>query len=165
MRVEDLAALAAWERHRDPAFRIYDIGPLTEQRADDLWRAFSDPPDRRRPFVVTLGERIIGHVSLREIDHVAGTAELGIMLDPGVIGRGLGRRILRQFAGDCAESGFRRLTLEVLASNERAQRAYQAAGFVASGERWGSPVPGTPPVRIIRMVTDLLPEPFRESNE
>jgi RimJ/RimL family protein N-acetyltransferase len=165
MRSEDVAALAAWERHRDPAFRTYDIGPLTPRQAAELWRAFSDPPDRRRPFVATLGGRIVGHVALREIDHVAGTAELGIMLDPGVIGRGLGRRILRQFAGDCAQSGLRRLTLEVLATNERALRAYQAAGFVASGERWGPPAPGAPPVRIIQMETDLRPQPFRESNE
>lgn len=165
MRAEDVAALAAWERHPDPAFRTYDVGPLTPKQAAELWRVFSDPPDRRRPFVATLDGRIVGHVALREIDHVAGTAELGIMLDPGVIGRGLGRRILRQFVRDCAQSGLRRLTLEVLATNERAFRAYQAAGFVASGERCGPPAPGAPPVRIIKMETDLPPQPFRESNE
>ena len=158
-------ALAGWERHPDPAFRNYDVGPLTPRQAAELWRAICEPGGRQRPFVATLGERVIGHVALREIDHVAGTAEVGIMLDPGVIGRGLGRRILRQFAGDCAQSGLRRLTLEVLASNERALRAYKAAGFVACGERWGPPVPGAPPDRIIKMETDLRPSSFRESNE
>jgi RimJ/RimL family protein N-acetyltransferase len=165
MRSEDVAALARWERHPDPAFRNYDIGPLTPKAAAELWRSFSDPEGRRRPFVVTLGERIVGHVVLRDIDHVAGTAEVGIMLDPGVIGRGLGRRILRQFAGDCAQSGLRRLTLEVLASNERALRAYKAAGFVTFGERFGPPSPGAPPARIIQMETELPPQPFRKSNQ
>jgi diamine N-acetyltransferase len=158
----DLQALAEWERHADPAFRAYDIGPLSAEQAAELWRALSDPP-QRRPYVACLGERIVGHLLLRGIDPGAGGAELGIMLDPGVIGRGLGRRILRQFAGYCKDCGLRRLTLEVAATNERALRAYRAAGFVTSGERWGQPAPGLPPTRILRMETELRPEPFPQS--
>jgi RimJ/RimL family protein N-acetyltransferase len=124
MLPEDLQALAGWERHADPAFRSYDVGPLSAEQSAEVWRALSDPPCRR-PYVASLGERVVGHLLLR--DRGAGSAELGIMLDPGVIGRGLGRRILRQFAGYCEGRGLRRLTLEVAATNERAQRAYRAA--------------------------------------
>ncbi|HTJ24540.1 MAG TPA: GNAT family N-acetyltransferase [Candidatus Limnocylindria bacterium] len=162
MHSQDVQALAGWERHADPAFRSYDVGPLSADQAERLWQALSSPPGRR-PYVAALGERVVGHLLLREVDPESGTAELGIMLDPSVIGRGLGRRILRQFAGYCAGCGLRRLTLEVVATNERAQRAYRAAGFVTCGERWGEPAPGQPPVRILRMETELRPETFLQS--
>ncbi len=162
MRREDVDALAAWDRHADPRFRVYDVGPLTPQEADSLWRALSQPKRVRRPFVAELDGRVVAQLVLREIDTASGSAELGIMVDPALIGRGLGRRILRTFAGYCRATGFRRLTLEVAADNERALRAYRAAGFVARGERVGAPYPGAPPTRIIRMETELPPEAFTE---
>jgi RimJ/RimL family protein N-acetyltransferase len=162
MRSGDVQALAGWERHADPAYRSYDVGPLSAEQAEELWRALSGSPSRL-PYVAAIGERVVGHLLLREIDREAGTAEVGIMLDPGMIGQGLGRRILRQFAGYCAGCGLRRLALEVAASNERAQRAYRAAGFVTCGERWGPPAPGFPPVRILRMETELPSESFFQS--
>jgi RimJ/RimL family protein N-acetyltransferase len=116
-----------------------------------------------RLYVATLGERLVGHLRLRTSADDPAAAELGIMLDPGVIGRGLGRRILRQFAGYCVQYGLRRLTLEVVATNERAVRAYRAAGFVVCGERRGEPAPGHAPVPILRMETELRPETFHES--
>ena len=162
MRREDVDALAAWDRHADPRYRVYDVGPLTPEEADALWRALSQPRRVRRPFVAELEGRVVAQLVLREVDSVAGSAELGIMVDPALIGRGLGRRILRSFAGYCKSTGFRRLTLEVASDNERAMRAYRAAGFVARGERVGPPYPGAPPIRIIRMETELSPEASSE---
>lgn len=165
MRRDDVDALAGWERHADPRFRLYDVGPLTRDEADALWRALSEPPDRRRPFVAVLGEQVVGQLVLRHIDAAAGSAELGIMIDPALLGRGLGRRILRIFAGYCAEKGFRKLSLEVAADNERAIRAYRAAGFVARGERIAPPFSGAAPVRILHMETELPSHPFPEPKE
>jgi RimJ/RimL family protein N-acetyltransferase len=164
MRREDVDALAAWGRHDDPRFRAYDVGPLTPGQADALWRALSTPAKRRRPYVAILGDRIVGQIVLRPL-HGGGTAELGIMVDPALIGRGLGRRILRVFAGYCATKGLQRLTLEVMADNERAIRAYRAAGFVACDERTAAPYAGAPVARIIRMETDLLARALTESQQ
>jgi hypothetical protein len=54
MLPEDLQALAGWERHADPAFRSYDVGPLSAEQSAEVWRALSDPPCRR-PYVASLG--------------------------------------------------------------------------------------------------------------
>ena len=156
----DVDALSTWPRHDDPRFRAYDVGPLSRSEGDVLWRALSEPTDLRRPYVAELHGNIVGQLLLRDIDLAARTAELGIMLNPSLIGKGLGRRILRTFAGYCSGEGFQRLTLEVEAENERALRAYRAAGFVARGERRD---PGPPPARIIRMETSLRDEPLSSS--
>jgi RimJ/RimL family protein N-acetyltransferase len=161
----DVDALGGWKRHSDPRFRRYDVGPLTLEQGDALWRALSEPPGFRRPFVATLGGRVVGQLVLREIDVVGGSAELGIMVDPALIGRGLGKRILRTFRGYCAATGFKKLTLEVAAENERAVRAYVASGFVTRGERIAPPHPGAAPTRIIRMETELLSQAFTESQQ
>lgn len=161
MERPDVDALAGWERHRDPEYRMYDVGPLSRADGDGLFRLLSEPPEERRPFVATLGERVAAQLVLRAV--ASGAPELGIMMDPALIGRGLGRRILRAFAGYCSERGFRRLTLEVAARNERALRAYRAAGFVACGERRAPLRAGLPPIRIIRMETELPQNAFTES--
>lgn len=161
MERSDVDALAAWERHRDPDYRMYDVGPLSRADGDALFRALSEPVRERRPYVALLGERVVAQLVLRPRGE--DEAEMGIMVDPALIGRGLGRRILRAFAGYCSERGFRRLGLEVAAQNERAQRAYRAAGFVVRGERRAALRAGTPPIRIIRMETELPQDAFTES--
>ena len=161
---DDVDALAAWERHADPRYRMYDVGPLSAQEGDALWRALSEPAGVRQPFVAVVEGRVVAQLVLRDIRPDEGSAELGIMVDPGRIGRGLGRRILRAFAGYCAENGYRRLTLEVAADNQRAVRAYQAAGFVTRGERRGAAYPGAGTARILRMETELPPGAFTDSD-
>ena len=160
----DVDALAGWERHSDPRYRMYDVGPLGAGEGDSLWRALSEPAGVREPFVAEIGGRVVAQLVLRDIRKDDRSAELGIMVDPALIGRGLGRRILRAFAGYCAENGYRRLTLEVAADNERAIRAYQAAGFVTRGERRGPAYPGATTGRILRMETDLAAPPFTDSH-
>ena len=160
---EDVEALSRWARHTDPRYRAYDVGPLSREEGDALWHALSEPAGVREPYVAVSGGEVVAQLVLRDIRRDAGTAELGIMIDPARIGQGLGRRILRAFAGYCAENGYRRLTLEVAADNERAIRAYQAAGFVTRGERRGAASPGAGSTRILRMETELSAPAFTDS--
>jgi len=160
---DDVDALAGWERHADPRYRMYDVGPLSQEEGDALWRALSEPAGTREPFVALVEGRVVAQLVLRDIRRDEASAELGIMVDPARIGQGLGRRILRAFAGYCAENGYRRLTLEVAADNERAIRAYQAAGFVTRGERRGAAYPGASATRILRMERELASPAFTDS--
>jgi ribosomal-protein-alanine N-acetyltransferase len=52
-----------------------------------------------------------------------------ICVDPAAQGSGLGRELLRQSLAALADSGVRRATLTVTASNTRANRIYDTAGF------------------------------------
>ncbi len=68
----------------------------------------------------------------RDEDVPEGTGELmAIYLPPEHVGRGYGRRLMEHSLADAVEQGYREMTMWVLAGNERAQRFYRKAGFVA----------------------------------
>jgi RimJ/RimL family protein N-acetyltransferase len=83
------------------------------------------------------GERLIGQCALFRHDLVARTAELGILIgDHSYWGRGYGREaisILVDYAFRLRN--MHKVHLSVHATNERAIRAYLAAGFVEEGRR------------------------------
>ena len=142
MRRDDLDAFADWGRHDDPLFRHYDPRALDAVEADDLWRFLAGSPRSRLPYVGLAEGRVVASLLVRNIDRAAGTGEIGIVLDPHRVGRGLGRRILERFAEVLAAEGFRRLVLDVMGYNGRAIAAYRAAGFEVAAERWDDPEPG-----------------------
>ena len=142
MRREDVDALGGWARHADPLFQHYNLPVMTEANAAELWAFLSGTPAVRRPFVGLLGERVVATLIVRDMDPAAASGELGIMLDPAYLGRGLGRRILGAFVTVLANEGFRYLHLEVAGYNGRAIAAYQSSGFSVCGEYWADPEPG-----------------------
>jgi diamine N-acetyltransferase len=69
--------------------------------------------------------------------------DIGIAIDPAILGQGIGTRVLRAFARYLKENeAFERLSLDVAAYNERAIRAYRAAGFAQTAQHWGEADPG-----------------------
>jgi RimJ/RimL family protein N-acetyltransferase len=77
----------------------------------------------------------VGHVALYKIDLRAGHAEFGIMLgDKSTWGKGLGTactRFMVEYGFD--QLNLRRIYLELLEDNPRAQRLYEKLGFVLEG--------------------------------
>jgi len=67
----------------------------------------------------------------RDEDLGPGVHELAaIYLDAQRIGRGLGRELMAFCIADAVERGYREMIMWVLSGNERANRFYEAAGFV-----------------------------------
>jgi RimJ/RimL family protein N-acetyltransferase len=149
MRRSDVDALAQWGRHDDPLFYQYNVPPLSRADADDLWAGLSGDPGRRRPFAGLEGDRVVASLIVRHAAPGAIEGELGIILDPACLGRGLGRRILDAFVAVLAAEGFRRLQLEVAGYNGRALAAYRAAGFAVVDDYWADPEPGIDPASLL----------------
>lgn len=142
MQRDDVDALADWGRHDDPLFHQYNVPALSRGDADELWAFLSGDPLRWRPFAGLADGRFVASLIVRDVDPRIGEGELGIILDPACVGRGLGRRILAAFAAVLAAEGFRRLHLEVAGYNGRALAAYRAAGFAVIDDYWADPEPG-----------------------
>ena len=79
---------------------------------------------------------VAGEVVLNEYVPTAESANFRIALrGPAWYGRGLGTEATKLIVDyGFATVGLQRITLEVLARNPRAQRAYEKAGFVRTGE-------------------------------
>ncbi|MBX3313382.1 MAG: ribosomal protein S18-alanine N-acetyltransferase [Actinobacteria bacterium] len=98
-------------------------------------KLFEDELERRgRCYLVARqGEAVVGYAGLLMIaddGHVSTVA-----VDPGVQGRSIATRLLVELVRCSLELGARQLTLEVRASNERAQRIYGRLGFAPVGAR------------------------------
>lgn len=142
MQRADVSAFAAWAKHTDPLFLHYNLPPLSDANADELWAFLSGSPAACRAYAGLAGDRMIATLIVRNMVSADASGELGIMLDPAFLGRGIGRRILRDFVAVLATEGFRRLHLEVAGYNGRAIAAYRASGFAACDEYWADPEPG-----------------------
>lgn len=103
------------------------------------------------PWLVVLGEEVIGDCGWLGGPDEAGDAELGYGLAAPYRGRGLGAEAVALLAGWAERRpGVRRLTAEVLPGNEPSQRLLRSLGFAQDGYsppyvRYVRPVPGWTP--------------------
>lgn len=93
------------------------------------------PEDGVRTWVAQAGERVIGFVSVgpsRDEDASRGDREIySIYLDPGMWGHGVARDLMRTVLTELGDRT--RLSLWVLAANERARHFYRRHGFHPDG--------------------------------
>jgi RimJ/RimL family protein N-acetyltransferase len=133
----DIEPLYVWKN--DPEIATMLGGFTTGYSRADLakWIEFHRSAADEALFIVTRGtdDRAIGHVGLYKINHRLGTAEFAILLgERAAWGKGLGRsctQFMCSYGFD--QLNLRRITLEVLATNERAYKLYRSLGFVEEG--------------------------------
>ena len=86
-------------------------------------------------FVIEVEGEMIGMCALFNFDETAHTCELGITIgDKAYWGKGYGREVVALLVEYAFRyRNFRKVWLRVHGKNERAQKAYRAAGFVEEG--------------------------------
>ncbi|MEO6914123.1 MAG: GNAT family N-acetyltransferase [Candidatus Baltobacteraceae bacterium] len=159
LRESDVAGLRDWGRHDDALFAPYNVPVLSESDVSAFWRRFGTS-DGMVSLAGLIGGRLIAHVVLRIGPAEPQIADVGIAIDPALLGRGFGRALLlrlRTFAR--VELGIVELTLDVAAYNRRAIRAYLAAGFRERSRRW---MPYETPIDFAGLLTDPRYDWLRE---
>ncbi|GAA2754353.1 GNAT family N-acetyltransferase [Amnibacterium kyonggiense] len=121
--------LSSWEE-RGPS----SPAPLSRAAFEArLARVESEGSDVVR-FVIEADGLAVGTVTLMGEDDLARHAEVGIALLPEARGRGIGTAAIREIVEFAfVRRNLRRLHLQAIASNARAIRAYEKAGFVVEG--------------------------------
>jgi RimJ/RimL family protein N-acetyltransferase len=125
------ADLDTWEERSPQA-----PAPLTREQFDARLApaAEGDASQKDMTFVVDVGGAAVGSVSLFNIDSFARHAEAGIALVPDARGRGIGTAAISQLVEfSFVRCNLRRIHLQAIATNVRAIRAYEKAGFVIEG--------------------------------
>ena len=134
---DDLDQLAAWPPYPFPyeafRFRFADRTPI--ERDDVFAERERDPA--RITLTANRDGACIGYLALLEIDWCSGTVgNLGIRVHPSHCGEGIGTALLRSVLHWGFERGLASFRLDVAASNARAIRCYEKAGFREAGEIW-----------------------------
>ena len=137
MRPQDLKDIQAWRPFTDPLHALWNI-PRDMSPSRDLWPMLRGSKHKRALYVI---ERradgiVIGRLSLREITgHTS--ARLGIALGADFVNQGYGSEALRLFLPYYFHTlGFRRLYLDVAATNKRAIHVYEKLGFQRMGSHY-----------------------------
>jgi RimJ/RimL family protein N-acetyltransferase len=140
LRDEDSDALFGWINDRELVLLNAPFEPVARPEHDDWFNSVSERDDVEIHGVRTVAEdRLIGSCQLNRIDREAGTCTLQIRIgDRSEWGRGRGTEavglLLERAFGDL---GMREVRLDVFATNLRAIRAYEKAGFARTGIRPG----------------------------
>jgi RimJ/RimL family protein N-acetyltransferase len=138
-------SLRPWQRHDDD---VADEWPPYNDPFDCLWNlprssgdswslGFETGVVRRSWAVEDWAGRLIGRISLRDIDERKAQARLGITFGAPFVSQGLGTEALRIFLDSYfAERGFHAMVLDVAAPNQRAVRCYRRLGFQYISSDW-----------------------------
>ena len=134
---DDLKRLAELGKDLETAHRRSVRPPFPRSLAEDVERyegEAADPPADAAWFAIEVDGVVVGDGGLYEIDHYHGRAELGIGLGREYWGKGYGQDAVRTLLGYAfRQLNLRKVSLEVLADDARAVRAYRKAGFRDEG--------------------------------
>lgn len=134
----DIDRRAEWPPYPEP-YRGFNFPARSLSPAQrDLWFAERDSlPDRLNLTVDHPDQLCIAYFALTEIDFAArAVGNMGIRVAPHFCSRGLGTRALRRIVDWAFAAGLQTIRLDVAASNRRAVRSYEKAGFAITGEFW-----------------------------
>jgi RimJ/RimL family protein N-acetyltransferase len=129
MKRTDVDVMAQWRSTIDPLYQPFDFPQRTAAEHHNWFEWRSQDPSRRLYTIEDREHRVIGSLTLREIDGRR-SARLGITLGADFVSQGYGTEALELFLDYYfGEMDFAQMILDVAATNLRAVRSYQALGF------------------------------------
>ncbi len=136
MERADLEAMSKWRPFSDPLYQPFDF-PRRSMSEHEYWFNWrNQDPSRRLYTIEDEHHKVIGSLTLREIDG-RHSARLGITLGADFVGQGYGTEALQLFLGYFFETlGFAQMVLDVASTNLRAVHTYQSLGFRQVGSHY-----------------------------
>lgn len=128
-----------WPSYNDPFESIWNLPRNYSWNGDGWYNGFDTGSMRRSWAVEDRRGRLIGRISLREIDERKSQARLGITIGAPFVSMGFGTDALMLFLDYYfTRLGFEAMVLDVAAPNIRAVRCYDRLGFSRVGSDWRS---------------------------
>jgi RimJ/RimL family protein N-acetyltransferase len=136
-RRQDDDAADEWPPYNDPLEPLWNIPRQFTASAGGWYSSFDNPATRRTWAVEDTSGRLIGRISLREIDERKGQSRLGVTFGAPYVGKGLGTEALTLFLDYYFSIlNFQVMVLDVAAPNQRAVRCYKRLGFQQIDSDW-----------------------------
>jgi diamine N-acetyltransferase len=136
---EDVKKYFEWVNDPEVTFGLSLYLPISMTDEEKWFERVSNRAPDEKPFAIEVragdGWRLIGNCSFFDIDTVAHSAEVGIMIgDKALWNQGFGTETMYLLQRHGFETlNLNRIFLRVYADNLRAKHAYEKAGFVHEG--------------------------------
>lgn len=139
LRLEDLPLLLRWEKPSDPRLRhysFYDFG-LEELKS---WYFTKQRMMVRKIYGYFVEGYPVGFITLKKINFLTRSAEIGLAIDPGHYGKGYGTAMIQEMLNTAYEVyQLETISLKVAKFNQIAQRCYRKLGFMPSAQyQWNA---------------------------
>jgi RimJ/RimL family protein N-acetyltransferase len=134
----DLDRLSRWPSYPFPYESFnYRFSAMSTLEKDSHYQKREDNPDRITLVLDHADQKAVGYLALVEIDwHMPHVGNMAVRLSPDWCNKGIGTQLLQLASGWCFVQGIVSLRLNVAASNQRAVRCYEKAGYHITGEFW-----------------------------
>ena len=133
----DLDEQMRWERPADPLEATWHLRIPDGMDLADYYEERIAGSEEIRYAVDDREGRLVGVLSLREVDRAHGRARLGIVIRPDETDKGFGTDAILTLCDHLfMVLGYSKLVLDVALANPRAIRCYEKCGFVELGEFW-----------------------------
>ena len=131
LKREDVPRMMAWGKHTDPRFFHYNFDVTTEQGFDFWYRSKRKMFVKRIYKVENSSGQMVGFITIKNIQWLSRSAEMGIVFDPNHLCKGYGSESIHLVFKEFFEvMGMERLHLKVADFNRRARRVYEKCGFI-----------------------------------
>ncbi len=130
LKRDDIDKRLSWKEYPDPLYFHYNPPKLGHTERGKWYLNKISEPDRVYLAIDNHDQRLVGFISLYNIDRVARTAWMGVFLGYEFTDRGYGTDALLTLARYFFEEiGFEKMFLDVASHNKRAIRCYLKCGF------------------------------------
>lgn len=128
MRLQDLEQMVHWEKNEDPLFADYNF-PSYSPREQKLWLS-SKTKYGKICLTILVDKKVVGYISIRKMNPIAKSAEMGIIIRPLYQNMGLGEKaISKMLDWFFGEFGYKKMSLYVGRYNKKAFSCYHKLGF------------------------------------
>lgn len=130
---EDLPTMLKWGRHFDPRLEHYSF---VDFDLDDIrsWYHTKQKFLTRKLYGLIVDHAVVGFITLKKINFIYRTAEIGIAVNPDTFGRGYGTTLIESLLSHVFRTfSIETIFLDVAEFNVNARRLYEKCGFMYIG--------------------------------
>ncbi len=133
-KFEDTLHLVSWGKYNDPRLLHYNF-PYINSKDLREWYGFKKQFLNRWIYAISLNEqdfsdKVVGYITLKNINWLFRYGEMGIVMNPDYVGRGIGKVAIKKYLEHVYTSfPLKSIFLKVASFNYRAQKCYTSCGF------------------------------------
>lgn len=130
IKAQDALKFKNWGAHEDVRYYQYNF-PFEHDADYYYWYVMKQRPISRKVYgLFDEEDQPVGFITLKHFKWLKRTAEMGIGIDPKLLSRGLGRKLIEAFLDHVFKHyPLKSIELRVAEFNTRAQKCYLASGF------------------------------------